>query len=240
MAGLPCLRIVTFKWRTPGYRSAFSAEHVNVLRNMVERHYDAPHEFLCVTDDAEGLDRRIRVVPLWEDHCKLLNPGSAKRPSCYRRLKLFSAEAAELIGPRFVSLDLDVVVTGDLKPLFDRPEDFVMWGSTHPRTPYNGSLMLMTAGARRQVWEDFDARRSPAATKKAGLMGSDQAWISHRLGCGEATWCTGDGVYSYPLHVVPSGGALPPDARVVVFHGPIDPWSDRAQQEHAWVREHWR
>lgn len=233
------LRVVTFKWHKPGYRSCFTGEHVNVLRRMVARHYASPHEFVCITDDAEGLDPAIRVIPLWDDFAHLRSPNGSKRPNCYRRLKLFSPEAAEIIGPRFVVLDLDMVVTGDLTPLFDRQEDFVIWGDTNPKTYYNGSMVLMSAGARRQVWDDFDPVRSPSVAKAAGQYGSDQAWISYRLGRGEAMWSTQDGVYSYALHVRPSGGELPRDARLVVFHGSTDPWMPEAQQ-HDWVRAHWR
>jgi hypothetical protein len=41
------------------------------------------------------------------------SPCGARQPSCYRRLKAFSAEAARCSAPRFVSLDLDCVITGD-------------------------------------------------------------------------------------------------------------------------------
>lgn len=233
------LSICTFKWRTPGYRSVFTARHVNILARMVGRNYRAPHQVVCITDDPAGLDPAIRVIPLWDDHATLRNPMGGRNPSCYRRLKLFSAEARDLVGERFVCIDLDVVITGDLRPLYDRTEDFVIWGDTHPRTFYNGSMWMMTAGARRQVWDDFDPVRSPMTSKAAGHFGSDQGWISHRLGPKEATWGRADGVYSFRVHIAPNGGALPDNARVVVFHGKIDPWH-RDAQRHAWVRENWR
>ena len=231
--------VVCFKWKPAlGYRSTFGPETVNVLKRMVNRHYATLHRFTCVTDDPAGLDPDVRVVPLWDDLADVPSPmgGTRKNPSCYRRLKLFSAEAAELIGPRFVALDLDCVITGDLAPLWDRPEDFIIWGGTHPRTQYNGSMMLMTAGARRQVWETFDPVRSPRATQAARCYGSDQAWISYCLGPEEKRWSCEEGVHSY-RHL--QDGRLPANARMVLFPGAANPWSPDVQAQHEWVRRCW-
>jgi hypothetical protein len=233
------LSVVTWRWKPRrGYRSSFGPETVNVLRSMVRRWYPKPHRFICVTDDPAGIEPGIEIVPLWSQFADLANPNAPSGPSCYRRLRMFSAEAGEMFGPRFVSLDLDCVITGDLTPLWDRPEAFVAWGDTNPRTHYNGSMILMTAGARRQVWDEFDPRTSPGQAKRAGHFGSDQAWISHRLGPGEATWTTLDGVYSYRNHLKGSR-ILPPRARVVFFHGGVDPWSAEAAAL-PWVARHYR
>lgn len=240
------LTIVTWKWAPkPGYRSTFTAEHVNTLARMVARHYPHPHRVVCVTDDDRGIDPSIGVVPLWGDHGQLLSPHGAGQPSCYRRLKAFSAEAAELFGERYVSVDLDCVITGDLSPVWNRPEDFCIWGDTNPTTFYNGGMWLLRAGARRQVWETFDPIESPKKSRALKQWGSDQGWIGACLGPDEAKWGCGDGVYSYRNHIAPApvhggtSGRLPPDARIVFFHGAVDPWGPQAQQL-AWVREHWR
>lgn len=235
------LTIATFKWKPmSGYRSTFGPETVNVLRRMVDRHYAPPHRFVCITDDPAGLDPGIDVLPLWTDLAHVPSPHGNKNPSCYRRLRLFSPEMATLLGPRFVALDLDVVITADVAPLWDRPEDFVIWGDTHPTTHYNGSMMLMTAGARRKVWETFDPHRSPRDAMSAGCFGSDQGWISYCLGPGEARWSTKDGVYSYRNHLRQnSPKKLPENARLVIFHGAIDPWSEGGQN-NPWVRRHYQ
>lgn len=234
------LSVICWKWKPPaGYRSAFGPQAVNVLKRMVARHYRRPHRFICVTDDATGIDEDIGIVPLWSDHAQLASPHGRGNPSCYRRLKMFSGEARRIFGDRFVSLDLDCVVTGDLAPIFDRTEDFVIWGDTSPKTPYNGSLILMSAGARPQVWTDFDPASSPSKGLALGYVGSDQAWISAVLGPGEAKFSGADGVYSYRNEISRQHGRLPPEARLVMFHGHTDPW-DADAQRLAWVRENWR
>jgi hypothetical protein len=234
------LTFVTWFWKPmAGYRSSFCAAHVNTLARMVDRHYTAPHRFLCVTDIPDGIDSRVEVLPAWNDYADIPSPHGGKQPSCYRRLRAFHPDAAQWFGTRFVSMDLDTVITGDLAPLVDRKEPFVIWGDTNPRSWYNGSLFLLTAGARPKVWTAFNPQTSPSAAKRAGKFGSDQGWISHCLGDGEATWSTSDGVYSYRVHIKPKGDVLPKNARIVNWHGVVDPWSYHAQQI-PWVKEHYR
>lgn len=234
------LTVVCWKWTArPGYRSQFTAEHVNVFARMVARHYQKPHRVVCITDDAEGIDEHIGIIPLWNDYADLPSPHGGNNPSCYRRLKMFSAEAREFLGERFVSIDLDCVIVGDLSPIFERPEDFVMWGDTSPNTFYNGSLVLMTAGARRQVWEMFDPVESPRFSVASKQFGSDQGWIGACLGPDEAKFSKRDGVYSYRIHIRPNRGVMPHDARLVFFHGQQDPWG-RECQSIPWIKENWR
>lgn len=236
------LTVVTWKWRpNPGYRSTFGPETVNTLQRMVARHYPDPHTFVCVTDDAEGIDTdHVRIVPAWNDFARVPSPHAGNKPSCYRRLRLFKPDIGETLGSRIVSLDLDCVVTGDLRPVWNRPEPFVIWGDTNRRTLYNGSMILLTAGAKPQLWTDFDPRTSPARAHAAGNFGSDQAWISFRLGPGQAMWKRGDGVLSFRNDLLRfHGGRLPAEARIVFFHGPSDPWDTAVQERYPWIKKHY-
>jgi hypothetical protein len=237
------LSVVAYKWKPPfhDYRSKFGPETVNVLKRMVDRHYTDPHRMICVTDDAEGIDPSVEIVPLWDDYASIPSPHGGKNPSCYRRLRTFSPEIGDIFGPRFVSLDLDCVIVNDMRPVWNRAEDFVIWGDTNPQpgSHYNGGMVLMNAGARPQVWQEFDPVRSPKKSLQARCFGSDQGWISYCLGPGETKWSKLDGVYSYRNDLKAKGGRLPVDARIVMFHGAHDPWGPVPQQLD-WVRSHWR
>lgn len=232
------LSVVTFKWHTPGYRATFTAEHVNTLQRMVARHYPHPHRIVCITDDTAGLHPGIDTLPLWDDHASVPNPTGGGRPACYRRLRLFDRDIGRLLGPRFVLLDLDVIITGDLSPLWNRPEDAVFWRSPGGEWPYNGAMFLLSAGARPEVWEHFDPVVSPRATHAAGYRGSDQAWISHKLGWNEAAWTQADGVHYY--NALPRGPGrrrqLPDGARIVFTSAGMPPW----RLHELWVRRHYR
>ncbi len=244
--------VVTWKWSKPGYRSTFKSNTANISYNMFERHLHVPHRFTCITDDPTGLDPRIRVIDIRSlpsyQWMSVPNPSSPVNPSCYVRLFIFSEEAKRVIGDgMIVSVDLDMVLTDDVTPIFDRNVEFAIWGgqAAQPKSPvpynwFNGSLMMVKAGARTQVWERFDPRLSPSQAHAAGCRGSDQGWIAHCLGRKEVQWGTADGVYSYRNHVIPGGGKLPRGARVVAFHGAHDPWHQTVQAKHPWVREHYR
>lgn len=233
------LTVVCWKWTPrPGYRSTFGPETVNTLAKMVKRHYPDPHRFLCVTDDPVGIDKAIDTVPVWNDFADLPSPHGGNNPSCYRRLRAFHPDIGKVFGERFVSLDLDCVITGDLRPVWNRREEFVIYGDTNPRTYYNGSMFLLTAGARPHVWTQFDPVNSPRLALRSGLFGSDQGWVSYILGPKEAKWSKRDGVYSFRNELA-RRPALPVDAKVAVFHGKEDPWVPTVQMKHPWIREHY-
>lgn len=236
------IQVVAWLWNDPGYRFnhlfRYGPAHVNTLRSMVRRHLTLDHEFVCITDDPAGIDKDIRVVPLW--------PDLREMGGCYVRLKAFSEEMAGIIGPRFVWMDVDCVVTGSLDPLFSRTEDFVIWRHKFGAARYCGSMVMMTAGARKQVWEDFDPEFSTAQARALGHRGTDQAWISAKLPC-EATWTPADGVLSRydagirgPKEKPAFGVGLPKGARVVFMHGSFDPSQPKLQARHPWIVEHWR
>ena len=235
------LSVVCFKWKPrPGYRSKFEAQHVHTLRNMVARHYPDPHRFICVTDDPTGLDAGVEVVPLWDDHATVPNPSFPDGPSCYRRLKVFSPYIAPILGERIVCVDLDVVITDDMRPLWNRPEPFVGWRDPAGQWAYNGSMFLLTAGARPDVWETFDPDVSPGLSSAAGMRGSDQGWMSYCLGWDLPAWTAKDGVISFQREIRKAQGRLPRDTRIVIFWGKHDPWVRQAQALAPWIKEHYR
>lgn len=230
------ITVVCWKWQPrPGYHKRFTADHVNRLRAMVGRHLHVPHEVVCVTDDASEIAPDIRIVPIPDEIGHATHPH---RPNCYRRLRAFAADAAEWLGERILSIDLDCVIVRDITPLAARTEDFVIMDDRAPNaTPYNGSLWLLRAGTRTRVWETFDPARSPQITKRAGIIGSDQAWIAHVLGNREARFTDRDGVLGYGRDICRRyGGRLPDHARAVFFYGR----HDMATELPDWARDHWQ
>ena len=145
-----------------------------------------------------------------------------------------------LIGPRFVSVDLDAVVVNDLRPLWNRPEDFVIYHYPLRTTPYNGSMWMMNAGAREQVYTQFRPHVSPALARKAGFKGSDQAWMCYMLGPNEATWGYKDGVVAWRSDLKMRDYQLPKHSRIVFFQGLTDPWTKEAQDRAPWIAQHYR
>lgn len=231
------ITFVAWRWKPtkPDPRFAFTPATVYALKGMIARFYDRPHRFVCVTDEPEALPG-IETIRLWDDCARIPSRFGHSYPSCYRRLKVFAPDAGDLFGERLVSIDLDTVIVGDLVPLFDRPDDFVIWGeSDYPHTtPYCGALWMLRTGTRSKVWTEFDEQTSPDLAWSHGCRGSDQGWLAYILGRHEATWTRRDGVYSWRKHI--KAGPLPRDARLVAFHGKQKPW-DKHGQRAAWVRQ---
>jgi len=216
----------------------YGPEHVNILFRSVKRNTTVPFRFICVTDDSNGLHPDIEVVDLW-DYCQYLG-------GCYNRLYIFSAEIEDLFGPRFIAIDLDCVVTSNIDHILNRTEDFIIneydiENNNHASHQYyNGGIIMMYAGSRDEVWNEFDPLMTPEVLQprkdRIEIVGSDQAWISHRLGPGESTFTKLDGVYDY--RKLEDRRFLPEDAAIVMFPGKRDPFTE--YKKIRWIREHWK
>jgi hypothetical protein len=212
------ITVLTWLWSQPGGRTKFTAEHVNIWADMVRRNLRMPHRLACVTDMPEGINVDIIAPP--NEFLDVTPQWGPRKPNCYRRLSMFRRDAAGIFGERFVCMDLDCVIGGPLDPLFDRREDLVLFNGTAPDRPYNGSMMLIRAGCRPKVFENFSQAMATVSGQK--FVGSDQAWLALCLGSREKTWGEADGVYwygqgsSYKKQVQP---------RVLFFPGKVKPWT---------------
>lgn len=231
------ISFVTWKWRDPnGSQRKFLSRHVNVLYAMVARHYPRPFRMICITDDPEGLDERIETLPMPVRFDNIQSPQGERFPSCYCRLWAFSREAT-VLGERILSIDIDVVILGDLRPLVDRDEDFVGWcDKRFQENKIAGGAYLLRTGSMSHVWEDFDPQTSPARAFAAGNFGSDQGWMSFMIarpptftdGLTKINWTR---KYS---RIAPVG------ARMVFTSGAKPPWSKEQKHSYPWIKEHWR
>lgn len=223
------LSVVCWLWKQEGCRTEYSALHVNILAAMVKRHLTLPHTFSCVTDMPEGIDPSVRIIKPpgeWEDLKTARWKGG--RPSCFRRLTMFRPDAARIFGRRIAAIDLDCVIGGNVDSVFDRPEDIVLLGPSRPgnRWVYNGSLLLLKAGSRPNVYTDFTPQKAEEASRH--FVGSDQAWLAYALGRREATWGHADGVVRWGDK---QRGAM------MFFPGNVKPWDAMGDD---WVARHYR
>jgi hypothetical protein len=238
---------VLWKWKpAEGFRSRYTADHVNVMQGMLDKHVEAPHRVICVTDDPDNI--KCETFPLWDDASQLKNVSGTHLPSCYRRLKLFDRATQEALGippgGRIVSIDLDAVVMSNMAPLLARGEMFVGWGvpGTRHQIVFNGSMWMFTAGDELQwMWDTFKPETSPKLALNAGFFGSDQGYISHQLAYSQLVgkWTASDGVLSY-VRDVRGPRILPRHARVVMFHGKRKPWDPNTRRESKWIEKYWR
>lgn len=231
------ITVATYFWRDPardkrGY--TFDAEHVRILRNMVKRNTTLPHRFVCVTDgNVSGVD------------CVLMDFSKHVPGTVYARLIQHNPDWCRAnLGERVCSLDIDIAITRSIDHILGRTEDFVIWQNPNYPKPgrafYQSSVQLFSAGARPQLYYDFDPKETPKWVNWR-FGGAEQAWISERLEWDEAHFSDADGIYGAGR----LGGAgvyteLPANACIVSFPGARAPWQSEVQQKHPWVREHWR
>lgn len=229
------LTILTWLWKKPGSRTEYTAEHVNIWAAMVSRYLTLPHRIACVTDMPEGIDPYIQIIEPPGEFEGLETPTwKGDKPNCFRRLAMFRPDAADIFGERIVCMDLDCVIAANIDSFFDRDDDFVMYKGTSFDRPYNGSMMMLRAGARPQVYLDFSEENAI----KSGLqfVGSDQAWISYCLGPNEKTWSYEDGVVWWQSQY----NGLIDVKRIMFFPGQMKPWETVKHGTDPWIIEHYR
>lgn len=223
------LRVLTWLWKQQGGRATFTALHVNIWAAMLKRHCALDIELACVTDIPDGIDPSIRIItPPGEWDGLQTSRWKGGRPSCYRRIAMFRRDAADIFGERFLCMDLDVVVGENIDAILSRKEDLVLNSPSQSgaRWIYNGSMMLLTAGCRPDVYEQFTPTKAEEASRR--FVGSDQAWLAYALGKGEATWTAADGVVRW---------GQSQKGPMMFFPGNVKPWDALG---HAWVAEHYR
>lgn len=232
------ISVVVWRWGTK-----YPVGHVLKMQSMLRRHLTLPHRLVCITDKPQELPADITPIKLPK-----AIPGDHK---CLRRMWLYSPKAA-VCGERLLQIDLDVVLIGNIDAIVDRPEDFVIWKSdsnTIHKWAYNATLMLITPGAKADVWARFSANpaRIMAEADADGWwakVNSDQAAACYLMKDQPiATWTQADGIYAYRVFAGKHGergAVLPADAKIVSFHGPRDPAIPDLQQKSPWIREHWR
>lgn len=240
--------IVTWLWH--GERD-YRPEHVALLGDMIRRFCEDQYRLVCFSE-MEGDHGAFEVFPLPEATevlQDLRTPEAGHFPTCYRRLWLFSEDAASFFSSGKVLLtDVDALVIGDLAPLFEYDEDFIGWRpplawGTEDR--FAGGMWLHRTGTRLDVWEDFIAEPETAIgqAKAAGFRGSDQAWLSYKLTPDCPCWPLGAGVHSIrEWNKRRRGGVRNPvdlsSAICVHFNGILKPWDEACQEKHPWVTEY--
>ena len=150
--------------------------YVNRLFNMVKKHLPFEFIFHCQTQDAQGIDERISILPFLRDL-----PESApdemfasdnwlnNKPRLWDRPKLnyFKPNGWGLDGLR-IALDLDMIIHNDMSPIinmFDKPMVGRSWwhNKDHEARPdwkrrngayTNGGFYMWKDNQLENIWVD--------------------------------------------------------------------------------------
>jgi hypothetical protein len=102
--------VICVYWRGDFRARPYSDEWVRRLKAMVQRNLPAPHSFFCLSnvDRIEG----AATIPLEKGW-----------PGWWSKMELFSPRNLRL-ADRFLYIDLDALIVGDLEPFFQVPSTF--------------------------------------------------------------------------------------------------------------------
>lgn len=183
------ISVVTWKWG-----NLFGPEYVNRLRSMVERNLHTRHKIICVTDDREGIDPRVEIVPL--------PPQTNEAAHCSVRMRQFDPVWASFnLGERFLLIDLDVVIVNDITSIVERAEPLVCWWVEYAKM-YAGGMILMNADALSRLWDEYRADPIGYSNAAKGWPGgsrdgSDQDMLNYYIamrGVKPGRWTGEDGL----------------------------------------------
>lgn len=234
--------VLCMKWGTK-----YGPEYVNRLYGMVRRHLEGEFRFVCLTDDDQGVRSEVECLPLPTFD---LAPGADRG---WPKLTTFKADLHGLRG-RALFLDLDVVVVGDLGPFFEQRGAFLIikdWKRPW-RVTGNSSVYRFDLGAHADVLQQFVDHQAEVRARYR----NEQEYLSHamhkqgKLAYWPTSWCR-----SFKYHCIPPwpthhwrDPVIPPDTRIVVFHGEVNPPDALAGRRNRrfrfmrparWVAEHW-
>ncbi len=247
--------ILCMKWGT-----LFAPDYVNVLHGACRRHLKGPFRFLCLTDDAAGLDEGIEALPIPEIGCT----PEMWRHGAWPKLPVFAPEIGGATSGRVLFIDLDTVVCGDLEPFFTHPGPFLgidTGDNWRPgRTLGGPSALLGTGvfafdlGTQVQILRRFQSAPQEAF-RKAGI---EQVWVQEHAS--SLDYWPQDWVISFKRWLrQPIGLDLfyppnppPASAGMVAFHGDPRPiallrpgcarWDRLPHFGHGqvgWMRDYW-
>ncbi|TCT42721.1 hypothetical protein [Martelella mediterranea] len=208
--------VVCMKW---GQR--YSADYVNRLWSSIKRHTVRETRLVCFTDDPSGVDPAVQCHPLPE-----IRIPDEIAWSPWRKLSLWQTPLADLSGD-VLFLDLDIVITGALDPMFDfAPGKYCACENwTQPGQGIgNTSVFRWNVGANPQIFRDFEAD-AERIRKKYRI---EQVYISAEIDemlFWPSEWCVSFKhtlMPSWPLNFFKTV-KLPENTKVVAFTGKPDP-----------------
>lgn len=207
----------------------FPAYYVNRLYAGVKRHMDRPFRFVCFTEDPKGIREEIEIFPLPKvpyEEAMVRAMTTGRRRGAWRKVTIFQPGQAMLSGS-CLQLDLDVVVTKPLGPLFDySPGKVCMgrdWLERRRRRPGgHGSVVRFDPEFHRYLFDEFEAYITGEMQWKGEQKYTSMTALSHD----DLEYFPDGWICSFKRQAIPLfplnfliEPKLPEECRVMCFHG---------------------
>jgi hypothetical protein len=236
------VNVLCMKWGTK-----YPADYVNRLHRMVAKHLAIPFRFVCLTDDASGLNEGIERFPIPEMPVDVSGPERG-----WTKILTFSPELYDLQG-QTLFLDLDLLVVDNIDALFTAAGEVLIIKDWLKRDGTgNSSVYRFEIGKHPDVLQEF-IERWPEVKKD---FRNEQEFISAvllrkgALAYWPETWCRS--FKRHCMHPFPKSlfkePQVPAGAKIVVFHGHPHPdeavrgesgkWY-RFMRPATWIQDYW-
>lgn len=246
---MQAVNVLCIKWG-----KKYGPEYVNKLHNMVGRNLKRPFRFVCLTDDAAGIDPQIEVKPIPAigfDEFDQRKPWTFAHG--WLKLTSFASPLYDLQG-RTLFLDLDIVILDSLDPFFEQKGEFIVikeWDKSDGTG--NTSAYIYTIGAHTDALDHLKNNFPDSIADVRNEQEFITGYLSRqgKLSYWPEAWCR-----SFKRHCLRRGlmgwfapPVIPPGARIIAFHGKPNPpdaiagvsgkWYRRVMPTQ-WVADHWR
>jgi hypothetical protein len=220
--------------------TAYTAEYVNKLYSMVQRHLTLPHKFVCMTENSEGLSEHIVVISF----------SDLRLRKWWNKLELFQPPP-QLEG-RILFFDLDTVIVGSIDEIARYEGNFAILRDVGIRDPhirptpknimgmYGSAIMSIKPGFGRFIWDE--CQQSIESLKQ---YPGDQGFIGRRLlgrhiepDLWQDLFPHQIMSFKYQKLIQNFYREKERNLRVVCFHG--KPRPHEVVEKVQWVREHWK
>ena len=179
---------------------------------MLQRH--GGHSLTCINDGTFKIPAGVSSI--------IMPAKVAALPDYLPKLWAWSRQLHNIVGERFASIDLDVVIAGDLAPIL-QGGPLRIWNHAKLEL-YNSSLFALDPGYGNQVWDRLTPADLQRARQAAAYWTGDQSWIGYVLGRGCSTFSEAEGVIQYrpKFH----RQAMPRGMLAGFLCGPYEPMSE--------------
>ena len=180
----------------------YGPEYVNRLYRAVDKHLTIDHEFVCLTDDPQGLECEAAYdmsgLPGWWAKMRLFDPHSGLRISRHKMLYF----------------DLDTIILDSINFMGEYEGEFAILRDFYRPHGYGSGVMILAPWFGGKIWDEFSDE--PFANMKRFPNG-DQHFIESVYGGASLLQDFWPGEFiSYKCHC---SQGVPDGAAVLSFHG---------------------
>jgi len=236
--------IICMKWG-----DKYGADYVNKLYGMVSRNITIPFQFVCFTENAQGIDPNVKILPL----PSLGLPDNIPERG-WLKLATFKDPLEDLTGTALF-LDLDVLIVDNIDCFFEYDAEFALCFDEKKKIQRigNSSVYRFEIGKHSEILEYFVKNFDRIKSEHR----NEQAYLSQKMNDKKVLkFWPKEWTPSFKYHCIPKFPLnffkepyIPKGAKIILFHGKPEPheaekgisgkWY-RSFRPVTWISKYWK